>query len=153
AVKQQVRHYYRAMVGARVLETWDGPAEGGFTWKGMTADRDRNAGTWYGIVRAMIDPQQWANKFFSQTLHIMNSGAKGGIIAESDAFEDIRQLEEDWADPTAVIAAEPGAISGNKIMARPQNAMPPGLPDLLTLAISSIRDCTGINLELLGLVE
>ncbi len=38
-------------------------------------------------------------------------------------------------------------------MPRPQNAMPDGLDRLLTLAISSIRDCVGVNLELLGAVE
>lgn len=153
AVKQRTRAYFKAMVGSRVLDVWEGPAKGGFTWKFITAQRDRNKNTWYGIVRAMIDPQRWANKWMSQTLHILSTGAKGGIIAESTAFDDIRDAEENWADPTSIVVAAPEAVSGGKIMPRPVNQMPPGLADLLTLAISSIRDCTGINLELLGLVE
>lgn len=153
AAPMRTRLYRRAICGAKVLDVWQGPAKGGFTWKCMTGERDRNEGTWYGIVRAMIDPQKWANKWMSQSLHILNSGAKGGIIAESDAFEDIREAEDNWADPTSIVVAAPGAIAGAKIMPRPQNPMPAGLADLLTLAISSIRDCTGINLELLGLVE
>lgn len=153
AVKQRTRAYWRAFLGQRILAKWRGPEKGGFTWKCMTGDRDRNKGIWYGIVRAMIDPQCWANKWMSQSLHILNTGAKGGIIAERDAFEDSRQAEDDWASPDAIVWANPGAIRDGKVMPRPQNQVPTQLPDLLTLAISSIRDCTGINLELLGLVE
>jgi len=153
AVKQRRRVYRRAILGASVLEVKDGPAEGGFSWKCITGERDRNAGTWYGIVRAMIDPQRWANKWLSQTLHILNTGAKGGILAEADAFDDIRDAEDNWADPSSIVLAAPGAISGGKITPRPVNQMPPGMSELLTLAISSIRDSSGINLELLGLVE
>ena len=153
AVRQRVRKYKRAIIGASILEQWDGPKKGGFTWKCMTADRDRNRGTWFGVVRAMLDPQRWANKWLSQSLHILNSGAKGGIIAETDAFDSVRDAEDDWAEPDAIVFATPGAVSGRKIMERPGNQMPQAMPDLLQLAISSIRDCTGINLELLGLVE
>ncbi len=153
AVKQRTRRYRRAMLGNVLLEDWEGPAKGGFTWKCMTAERDRNKGTWFGIVRAMRDPQTWANKWLSQSLHILNTGAKGGIIAEADAFDDINDAEENWANPESIILAAPGAISGQKVMPRPVTQMPQTLPDLLQLAISSIRDCTGINLELLGMVE
>lgn len=153
AVQQKLRVYYRAMLGQRVLDVWRGPAKGGFTWKCMTGERDRNKGTWYGIVRAMLDPQRWANKWLSQSLHILNSGAKGGIIAENGAFDDIRAAEQEWAEPDSIVLVADGAVAEQKIMPRPVAPMPAGLADLLTLAISSIRDCTGINLELLGLVE
>lgn len=155
SVKQRTRKYCRAMLGAKVLDVWDGPKRGGFTWKCMTGERDRNKMCWYGIVRAMMDPQRWANKWMSQSLHILNTGAKGGIIAEVDAFDDVRDAENNWANPEAIVWASPNALSGQqpKIIPRPQNPMPQGLPDLLQLAISSIRDCTGINLELLGMVE
>lgn len=155
AVKQRKRCYWRAIIGRDVLETWEGPDEGGFTWKCMTGERDRNKGTWFGLVRCMMDPQRWANKFFSQSLHILNTGAKGGIIAEMDAFDNNEEAQDDWANPESIVWAAPGALSGSspKIIPRPQNQMPQSLPDMLQLAISSIRDCTGVNLELLGLVE
>lgn len=153
AVKQRARKYWRAILGNKVLDSWEGPAKGGFTLKAITGDRDRNKRHWYGMVRAMIDPQQWANKWLSQTMHIMNSGAKGGIIAEAGAFADPDEAEANWADPTSIVWAEKGAISGSKIIPRPQNPMPQALPELLQFALQSMRECTGINLELLGLVE
>jgi hypothetical protein len=153
AVCQKKRCYWRAMLGSKVLEVWRGPDEGGFTWKAMTGERDRNKGFWFGIVRCMVDPQRWANKWLSQMMHIMNTGAKGGIMAETTAFDDVRKAEDDWADPQAIVYVSPGAISGSKIMPRPQTPMPPALSEMMTLALSTIRDGTGINLELLGLVE
>ena len=47
----------------------------------------------------MRDPQMWANKWLSQTLHILNTSAKGGIVAEEDAFADMTEAEEKWAQP------------------------------------------------------
>jgi len=144
--------YWRALVGSKVLRKWKGPEKGGFCYKAMTAKRDRNKNTWYGIVSAMMDPQRWANKWLSQSLHILNTGAKGGIIAEEDAFDDWDQALEDWASPDSIVKAAAGAVKEKKIMDRPVNQIPPGLDKLLTLAISSIRDCAGVNLELLGQV-
>ena len=59
------------------LET--GPIEAGsFRFKCITGKRDRNANTFYGVVRAMVDPQLWGNKFFVQIMHILNTPPKAG---------------------------------------------------------------------------
>lgn len=152
SAKQRTRVYRRAYLGSKgILDRWNGPAKGGFPYKFMTGERDRNKGAWYGLVRAMKDPQRWANKWMSQSLHILNSNAKGGILAESDAFDDFDEAEDTWAEPDAIVRLAPGGK--DKIMPRPAPGIPPVLGELLQLAISSIRDCTGINLELLGMVE
>lgn len=156
SVKIRQRHYRRAFLGSRIIEKWDGPAKGGFTWKCLTGDRDRNKGTFYGCVKAMIDPQRWANKWMSQSAHILNSNAKGGVLAEADAFEDFQEAEDKWAQPDSIIEMSPGALSGPggpKIMPRNPSEFPQQLQALLQLAISSIRDCVGVNLEILGMVE
>lgn len=152
-VKQRRKVYWRAFLGAKILKKWKGPKKG-FVYKAITGERDRNKNTWYGVVASMMDPQRWANKWMSQSLHILNSGAKGGIIADEDAFDDWDQALEDWASPDAIVKAAAGAVQGGKgkIMPRPVNELPQGLDKLLTLAISSIRDCAGVNLELLGQV-
>lgn len=153
AVKQRHRKYHRAFLGSEILKSWPGPSSGGFTYKAITGERDRNKNMWFGLVKAMLDPQRWANKWLSQSLHILNTGAKGGILAEKDAFDDPEEAEDAWADPGAIVFMQPGAVSGGKVMPRPQTPIPSGLDSLLQLALSSIRDCSGVNLEILGMVE
>ena len=153
SVAQKRRAYWRAFLGAKTLKTWRGPEQGGFTYKCMTGKRDRNKGIWYGLVRPMIDPQKWANKWLSQVLHIINTNAKGGIMAEQDAFENPQEAEDTWADPSAIAWVTPDALRQGKIQPKPQAAWPAGIEGLMQFAIASIRDVTGVNLELLGLVD
>jgi hypothetical protein len=147
------KKFYNAFVGGKVLKTGEGRCPQDFTLVFMTGKRDRNTNTWYGIVRAMLDPQRWANKFFSQILHIINSNAKGGVLAERDAFEDVRKAEADWARSDAMIWVRPGAISGGKIQPRAAVTFPVGLDKLMEYAAGSIPDVTGVNLEILGLAD
>ena len=152
-VEQKQKIYRRAFLGTKILKMLPGPKAGGFTWKAITGKRDRNKGTFYGIVRAMIDPQKWANKWLSQTLHIINTNAKGGIIAEADAFDDVNEAMDTWASPDAITLVSRGAITQGKIKDKPQVQFPAGMDNLLQFAVSSIRDVSGVNLELLGMAN
>ena len=153
ATKRNKKTYYRAFLGATILEYKPGRCATDFTVNCITGKRDRNENTWYGLVRAMKDPQRWANKFFSQILHIINSNAKGGLLAEKTAFDNPRKAEESWADPTAITFLKDGALAAGKVMPKPPAQYPQGLDRLLQFAISSIRDATGVNLELLGMAD
>ncbi|MDE2100401.1 MAG: phage portal protein [Patescibacteria group bacterium] len=152
-LKQKRKKYFRAWLGNKILEVKDGPQEGGFTIKAMTGKRDRNNGTYYGIVRGIMDPQKWANKWLSQVLHIVNTNAKGGIIAEEGAFSNPDEAVDEWADPAAVTLVKNGAVSGGKIQPKPQTPWPAGLENMMQFAVNSIRDASGINLELLGMAD
>ena len=153
-VKQRKAVFRQAFIaGGTVLAEGPCPYEHGFTLKAMTGKRDRNNNTWFGLVRAMEDPQRWANKFLSQILHILNVGAKGGIVAEQDAFEDPRRVEENWARPDSILWTRPGAIAKGAIMPKPIAQYPAGLDRLMEFSVSSVRDVSGVNLELLGLAE
>ena len=153
-VKQRKAAYRQAFIaGGTVLAEGPCPYAHGFTLRAMTGKRDRNHNIWFGLVRAMEDPQRWANKFFSQILHILNLGAKGGIIAEQDAFEDPRKVEENWARPDSIMWTRPGAIAKGAIMPKPVAEYPTGLDRLMEFSVSSVRDVSGVNLELLGLAE
>lgn len=143
------RVYYEAFLGSGIIEKRELPM-GMFNFRAMTGERDRTKKCFYGMLRDMFDPQMWANKWLSQTMQILNSNAKGGIMAESDAFANVRKAEADWSDPTKIVWTKPGAISKNKIKDRNAPPLPQGLGDLMTFAISSLRDVTGVNLELLG---
>ncbi|HZC17414.1 MAG TPA: hypothetical protein VE309_11700 [Caulobacteraceae bacterium] len=148
-----VKVFFRAFVaGAQVLE-YAKLEVGDFTYKAMTGKRDRNKGTWYGLVRPMIDPQKWANKVFSQILHIMRSNAQGGLLIEKGAGIDPRQFEASWADASAITWVEDGTISspnGKKFDVKPMAEYPTSLDKLMAVAVTAVRDTTGVNQEMLG---
>lgn len=152
-VNQKRRKYYRAFVcRGQLLEVMELPTQKGFTYQCITGKRDRNTRTWYGMVRALKDPQRWANKFFSQILHALNSNAKGGVLAETDAFQDPDQAESDWAAPDNIVMMKTGALSGQnpKIMPKPAGAYPQGIDRLMEFSLQAFREVTGLNLEILG---
>src|ERR1043166_7440104 len=166
SVKQMRRCFKRAFLGKKVLESGrllqklqnaDGdetsmPEPPGFTYKCITGKRDRNKGVYYGLVRAMKDPQRWANSFMSTILHIMATSGKG-ILAEEGVFDDIRDAEAKWTSPDSITTVAQGAISSERVMPKPGSQLPPGLPDMVMQAISAIRDVSGVNLEMLGLAD
>lgn len=152
AARLQRRVYFEAFIGDGILQSGKSGIQGHFIWQCITGELDRRKGTWFGLVKTMRDPQMWANKWLSQTLHILNTTAKGGIIAEEDAFEDQQQAEDTYAKPDSITWAAPGALSGQnpKIIEKKGIGITQGHVELMQFAISAIRECTGINLELLG---
>lgn len=152
ALELKRKVYKQAFLGGAILGgVKPAPCADRFSFQCITGERDRNRGSWFGLVRLMKDPQMWANKWLSQSLHILNSTAKGGILAEQDAFPDPREAEASYAQPDAITWVKKGAIAGNKIMQKPGAGMPTSYMNLLQFAITSIRDVVGINLELLGM--
>lgn len=152
--KIKVRQYYQAFLcGPHLLEPKAKIPCNRFTLNCITGKRDRNAGTWYGIVRAMRDPQMWANKWLSQILHILNTSAKGGLMYEAGSLKDPRKALEEWAKPDGAIEVERGSLANGAIQERKAANYPAGLDKLMEFAINSMPQVTGINLELLGLVQ
>lgn len=152
-VEQKRRVYKKAYVADGVLleEKNLGVQKSGFTYKCMTGARDRNANTFFGLVNLMLDPQRFANKWLSQITHILNKSAKGGLIAEQDAFLNPKTAAETWAKAETITWTAPGAVSGNKIQPKPETPFPEGYGKLLEFAINSINDVPGVSTELLGL--
>jgi len=148
--KRKVR--YQAYLGSVVLKVMPTACPDHFNFKCITGKRDQIKGQFYGLVRVMRDPQAWSNKLYSQILHIINSSAKGGIIAEHGAFDDDTQAEESWARNDRITWAKNGAISGErpKWAEKPVAQIPPALQYLMQVAGDSIRKVSGVNLELLG---
>lgn len=150
------RIYYRAYrSGKTIVGKQEKIAAGQFTYKFITGKRDRNMGTWFGLGRLMKDPQKWANVFFSQILHVINSNAKGGIIADPAGIDDIKKFTEDYAKAEAVTWTSPGALisgQGPGIINKPTPNYPQGLDRLMAMSIDAIQEATGVNKELLGMV-
>jgi hypothetical protein len=103
----------------------------------------------------MVDPQMWGNKFFVQIMHILNTAAKGGLLYEQDAFVNPRKALEDWGKPDAGIELKRGSLSGPKpaVQERTPAVFPAGTEKMMEFALNNLPQTSGINLELLGLVE
>lgn len=148
----QKKIYKQAWLGNKLLgKVKDNLCKTGFTYNCITGTPNRTKRTWFGLVEVMRDPQMMANKWLSQTLHILNTTAKGGILAEQDAFEDIRAAENTYAQPDAITWVKRGAIQNKKITQKPGVGLPTGYSQLLQYAVDSIPQVTGINMELLGM--
>lgn len=107
---------------------------------------------YYGLIRMARDPQQYANKWLSQSLHILNTSAKNTVLYDASLFDDVRKFEERWAQPGATIAAT-GPITDDKFRIVNAQGFPTGFFQLMQFAIESIRQTTGVNLELAGMQD
>lgn len=155
-IKRKV--YYRAWIcNGRVAQGENGlglsPYQGGFTHHWITGKRDRNTNTWYGIGRAITDPQKWLNKFFSTILYAMMTNAKGGVMAEEGAFKDARKAESEWSDPSSITWLAKGALQQGKVLPRPPAAYPQGIDRLMEFTVAQLPQITGLNVELMGLSD
>lgn len=147
-IKDRMRKYWKAIVGAEVLKIVPGPKQGGFQYKCITGKRDVNKGTWYGIVRAMRDPQLWLNKWISQGLHIFNTNAKGGLLIETDAVADIDETRDAWAEADSIIEFNPGGLA--KYKQKEPAQFPEQLNQMTEMAMAAFPQVSGINIEMLG---
>lgn len=152
SVNRTRKKFKRAFIhGGKTLEEGDAPCPEHFHYQPMTGKRDRNSNTWYGLVRPMKDPQRWANKWLSQTMHLMNANAKGGLIYEDGAIEDVADAERRLAKPGFVLKVNAGY--GEKVHFKDPSQIPNTTFQLTELAISSVRDASGVNVELLGMAD
>lgn len=141
-VRQQAFLGATGVLEVNPLEAW--------AYNFITGKRDRKKNTWYGIVRALKDPQKLINKFLSTVTHILASNAKGGLMYERGAFVDQRAAERDWSNPQKNVEVVEGALSAGKIQPRVAPPLPAGAIQLVEFAINNIRNISGINVELLG---
>lgn len=151
-VKEFKKVYYHALIADEtIIDFGLSACQHGFTRHCITGKRDRNKNQWYGLVRVMKDPQRWANKWLAQIMHIINSNAKGGLLAEQGAFVDPRKAQDEWSSPDSVTLLNEGGLA--KVQQKQMTAYPSGLAQLMEFALNSLPQVTGINLEALGLAN
>lgn len=147
-------HYEAWLVGKTVLQqrplrygTWSRVAMTGWPYK-------QPEGTeWRGLIHLMEDPARFKNSVISLGVSHLQRSRKGGMITESDAFEDITELEENISSPFPILLAKPGAVSGGKFMFLPENQYPQGMDSWLRLATEAVWTPTGINPASLGQID
>jgi hypothetical protein len=143
----------RAFVIGRDIVHEDQVCPKEFTYHCVTGKRDREKNHWFGLMRLLMDPQQWSNKWLSQILHIVNTQAKGGLIAEESAV-DLPELEASWAKTGSITIVKDGSLGSNpRVIPKELPAFPSGLDKLLEYANESFGDVSGINAELLGMAD
>lgn len=143
-------------LGGVVLQKGDALCQDRFRYQCITGYRDENKRTFYGLVRSMKDPQRWANKWLSQTLDIMNSQAKGGLLAEKGVTDNPRQFEKDWARADKITWLEDGSLvgpNGQRVMPKPQGQFPQGFYQLMTFSFEMIQSVPGVSPELMGMAD
>lgn len=147
--------FYRAITANGDLLFEEELPEKRFRYNAITGKRDRNTGTWFGLVRAMLDPQKFTNKLYSEILHIVRTNANGGLMMEEDAVADIRKFEQTWAAADKITWIKPGSLSnaqGPKVQPKTPPPINPALFSLMEFARDMVKACTGVNEEILGLV-
>lgn len=150
--KRLERRWYECVeCGGKISDRGPTPDPRQPSYKFITGRYDRTLKRYYGLVRSVIDPQRWANKWLVQSMHILNTSAKSGVIVEEGAVDNIRQFEEDYAKPGSVSRVRAGGLS--QIRDKVPPTFPAGFANLLQLAIAAIPDVTGINREMLGTVD
>lgn len=151
----QRRVGYRAFLGKKILEepTVLFAPNGQLGWECITGYYDNQLCHHYGVVRTAKEPQRWANKFFSQMMHILNCTAKGGFLVEAGTFENPREAMEALTQPDGIVVLNQGAIAGQKIQLKPTAQMPSGYLALFSEARDAIPNVTGLSREFMGTRE
>lgn len=147
--------YYRAFTADDAVLFEEQLPEKMFRYRAITGKRDRNAGTWFGLVRPMLDPQRFMNKLYSEIMHIVRTNANGGMMLEEDAVADIRKFEATWAQADKITWMKPGSLSnaqGPKAQPKPTVTINPSLFQIMEFARDMVKACTGVNEEILGIV-
>jgi hypothetical protein len=150
----KARCYYRAYrIADEIIEGPEKLPEDEFTLKCVTGKLDRNKAIWYGVVRAMRDPQRLLNKQVTQLQRIIDVNAKGGLLAESSAFEDPEQAKSDWAASDSIVFTKDGAVSKGAVIPKPVNQYPSAIDKMLGLTMELVPGVSGVNNEMLGLID
>lgn len=104
-----------------------------------------------GFVRQLKDPQREKNKSKSQNLHILNTQANSGWIADDDSLtaEGFKQLEEMGSKPGLVIRKRTGKEI-REIMPKGPNV---GHLQREQQADEEFKQISGVNPDLMGLQE
>ncbi len=154
AARKMKRVIMDCWLGGAVLQTNEAICQDKFRYQCITGYRDETKGWFYGLVRGMKDPQRWANKWLSQTLDIMNSNAKGGLMAERGITDNVRDFEKNWARSDKIQWLEDGSLSGPngpRVQEKSKGEFPQGFYQLMEFAFQMIPMVPGVSQELLGL--
>lgn len=146
----QVRVFWEAWtVGKIALQHGIAKIQKDFQYQAMTCFRERETGFWFGLVLPMMDPQRYANRMASLLMSILATGPKGGIYYETGTFANPAKAKRDLARWDSAVELNQGGLA--KFKPKDPVQLPAGAAEFMQFAITSIRDVTGANVEMLGM--
>lgn len=149
-VRRPIKCYYQGFVcGDVVLQRGDSPHRRlkRFPYIPIFGMRDDEKCRWFGIIRPIKDAQRQHNVEQSAILHWTQTMPKAGWMAPRGAFVDRKKWE--------TRSSKPGFIGEyNPSRGKPEPIQPPGIPrhilELAQTRLQSIRDISGVNMDLMG---
>lgn len=121
-----------------------------FTYRALTCKWDDENKVWYGLMRALMDPQRAANKWLSQGIHQFNSSAKGVLLIEENIVSNPRALVSDWTRPNGIIQFKPDTLSQQRYQVVPPPPFPEAPAQIMQWSIGAMHDVTGISVDMQG---
>ena len=124
-----------------------------FTYRALTCKWDDANKVWYGLMRALIDPQKAANKWLSQGIAHFNAGAKGVLLIEENVVTNPRSLVSDWTRPNGIIRFKPDTMAAQRYQVVEPSPFPEAAAQIMTWSVGAMHDVTGINVDTMGAGE
>lgn len=151
-VKYKRRCYYKAVLsGEKVFKVVKSPCQTGFSVKFKTGDWDESRKLWVGIVTQMIEPMLYYNKALTELLFAIAAGAKGGVLYEESAVDDVAAFEQSYARTDTATKVNDGGLM--KIKPKREQYAPNGVEELIQISDGAINDASGIDKSFLGSSE
>lgn len=146
--------FYTAILsGDEVFRKFKNICQSAFSIQFKTGDYDESNKIWVGMVNSLRDPALYFNKALTELLWVVASQAKGGVIAEEGAIEDIASFEAKYAKTDGVAIVAEGALSGGKIKPKKEGYQPTGIEEILSAANDALPEVSGIDKTFLGSSE
>jgi len=145
--------YWMHYIHDRILWEGDSPVyKKNFSLCRMQAymDKSKRRHQAYGLVKLIIDPQKECNRRWMHTLKLLSKQGVG-VMAEIDAFHDLSQATDSWADPDAITFMAKGGLQKFKEKTVPD--FPAAPMKLEEMNKDAMKQITGINPDLMGMAQ
>lgn len=154
SIKAKKFKYYRAdIVGNRVISKSENFSQDCFSIQAMTGKYDEIRQCYYGIGRAMKEPQRLLNQAVSDYEGFLRNIPKGGFIIETDAVPNMEGFRDTLLKANMLTVVSPGAIAAQKIIPKPAPPIPQGLLDMVMYANQIMMEVVGITSDFMGIAD
>ena len=120
----------------------------GFPCALLGAYRNDIDNSWFGVIRAMADPQKSKNAMIRQLSHLLQTLPKGILAHEVGAILNIEEYEESSSSPNYHMELAQGGLDKFKFITQPQ--ISPIFLQLEQMFSQSMKDVSGIQDTLMG---